>query len=51
MPGLRTWPASANSRVPVERPAPRAAKAAPPLFTIQGRLAMVSTLLTTVGSP
>jgi hypothetical protein len=48
---LRTWPASANSRVPVERPAPSAAKAAPPLLMIHGMFAIVSTLLTTVGSP
>ncbi len=50
-PGLRTWPARANRRVPNERPAPRAAKAAEPLTMIQGRLDRVSTLLTTVGSP
>ncbi len=50
-PGLRTWPDRAKSRVPVERPAPSAANAAPPLVMIQGRLDIVSTLFTTVGWP
>ena len=48
-PGLRTWPDTANRRVPFELSAPRSAKAAPPLATIQGRFDRVSTLLTTVG--
>ena len=48
-PGLLTWPDTANRRVPVDVGEPRAAKAAPPSFTIHGRLASVSTLLTIVG--
>ncbi len=50
-PGLRTWPASANRRVPAERPAPSAVNAPEPLTITHGRLDSVSTLLTTVGSP
>ena len=50
-PGRSTRPERAKSRVPVEDPSPRAAKASPPLSTIHGRLDIVSTLLTTVGSP
>ena len=42
-------PTGRTSACPVERPAPSAAKASPPLLMIQGRLDSVSTLLTTVG--
>ena len=50
-PGRSTRPDRAKTRVPAEDPSPRAAKASPPWVMIQGRLDMVSTLLTTVGSP
>ncbi len=37
-PGLSTWPARANRRVPVDRPPPSAANAAPPLSMIHGQV-------------
>jgi hypothetical protein len=51
MPGRFTWPETQKRRVPPDFPIPSAAKAAPPLATIQGRLAIVSTLLMMVGFP
>lgn len=44
-----TFPAMANTLVPLESAVPIAAKAAPPFSRIQGTLAKVSTLLMLVG--
>ena len=50
-PGFFTCPDTPNNRVPPLPSVPRPAYQAAPLVMIWGRLARVSTLLTTVGPP
>ena len=51
VPGLATWPDRQNSLGPVDVGVPICAYASPPIVTMCGMLASVSTLLTTVGLP
>src|SRR5688572_4217170 len=50
-PGFLTWPLTQYNFVPALCSVPTALYAAAPLAMIQGTLAIVSTLFTTVGSP